>query len=214
MLRSAHCLGATGVLASAKNCAPLSAAVSKASAGALEVMTLHNSKNLPRTLADAAERGWAVVGAAGEAAATPVAQFRVNRPTVLVMGEAPRVKGRAPTWTLGVVWRRWSLLLGGACCTRTALALGAGRTPPLSLAVVVTSQPATLHVRRPALREHTWRAAARSGRIPAARMHPHALRGCRQTTPRATDAPRRLLQATRASASAPTSGAPAPRWCA
>jgi 21S rRNA (GM2251-2'-O)-methyltransferase len=86
MLRSAHCLGATGVLASAKNCAPLSAVVSKASAGALEVMTLYNSKNLPRTLADAAERGWDVVGAAGERDATPVAEFKVARPTILVMG--------------------------------------------------------------------------------------------------------------------------------
>jgi 21S rRNA (GM2251-2'-O)-methyltransferase len=88
MLRSAHCLGADGVLASAKNCAPLSAVVSKASAGALEAMTLYSSKNLPRTLADAAERGWAVVGAAGEAGAEALGALRVDRPTVLVMGEA------------------------------------------------------------------------------------------------------------------------------
>ncbi|GBF91307.1 rRNA methyltransferase [Raphidocelis subcapitata] len=86
MLRSAHCLGADGVLASAKNCAPLSAAVSKASAGALEVMTLHNARNLPRTLADAAERGWAVVGAAAEREAAALVEFAVDRPTVLVMG--------------------------------------------------------------------------------------------------------------------------------
>lgn len=87
MLRSAHCLGASGVIASAKNCAPLSAVVSKASAGALEVMTLYNCRNLPRTLADAAERGWAVVGAAGEAGATPLTEFVADKPTVLVMGE-------------------------------------------------------------------------------------------------------------------------------
>ena len=37
ILRSAHCLGVAGILACGKNCAPLSAAVSKASAGVLEV---------------------------------------------------------------------------------------------------------------------------------------------------------------------------------
>lgn len=88
MLRSAHCLGADGVLASAKNCAPLSAVVSKASAGALEVMTLHAVGNLPRALTEAAERGWAVVGAAAERDATPLGEFVVDRPTVLVMGES------------------------------------------------------------------------------------------------------------------------------
>jgi tRNA G18 (ribose-2'-O)-methylase SpoU len=86
LLRSAHCLGADGVLATAKNCAPLSAVVSKASAGALEVMEVHAVKNLPRTLADAAERGWEVVGASGERGAPPLAGARVARPTVLVMG--------------------------------------------------------------------------------------------------------------------------------
>jgi uncharacterized protein involved in copper resistance len=105
MLRSAHCLGADGVLASAKNCAPLSAAVSKASAGALEVMTLHNTRNLPRTLADAAERGWAVVGAAAERDAAALAGFAVERPTVLVMG-ARRGGGRGA--------RRLKAVLGGA----------------------------------------------------------------------------------------------------
>jgi len=95
MLRSAHCLGADGVLASAKNCAPLSAVVSKASSGALEVMTLHNTPNLPRTLADAAEQGWEVVGAAGERDATPIAEFKVERPTLLVMGE----------WVMRLCWR-------------------------------------------------------------------------------------------------------------
>lgn len=43
---------------------------------------------MPRTLADAAEKGWAVVGAAAEAGSVPVSQFKVDRPTVLVMGES------------------------------------------------------------------------------------------------------------------------------
>ena len=37
IVRSAHCLGVAGILACSRNCAPLSAAVSKASAGTLEV---------------------------------------------------------------------------------------------------------------------------------------------------------------------------------
>ena len=38
IIRSAHCLGVSGILACSRNCAPLSAAVSKASAGVLEVL--------------------------------------------------------------------------------------------------------------------------------------------------------------------------------
>lgn len=41
---------------------------------------------MPRTLADASSKGWAVVGAAAEASAVPLSQFSVNRPTILVMG--------------------------------------------------------------------------------------------------------------------------------
>lgn len=43
-LRCAHYLGVSGVLTCHRNSAPLSAAVSKASAGALEVLTVHSSK--------------------------------------------------------------------------------------------------------------------------------------------------------------------------
>ena len=38
IVRSAHCLGVSGILACSRNCAPLSAAVSRASAGVLEVL--------------------------------------------------------------------------------------------------------------------------------------------------------------------------------
>lgn len=43
-------------------------------------------RSMPRTLADAAEKGWAVVGAAADADTVPLAQFAVERPTLLVMG--------------------------------------------------------------------------------------------------------------------------------
>jgi 21S rRNA (GM2251-2'-O)-methyltransferase len=87
MLRSAYCLGASGVLACSRNCAPLSPVVSKASAGAAELMRLCSCRSMPRTLADAAEKGWAVVGAAAEPGAVPVSELRaLDRPTLLVMG--------------------------------------------------------------------------------------------------------------------------------
>ncbi|KAI3423936.1 hypothetical protein D9Q98_009770 [Chlorella vulgaris] len=85
-LRCAHYLGVSGVLTCHRNSAPLSAAVSKASAGALEVLTVHSSKNLPQTLADARERGWLVLGAASEPGAVSCASFVLDRPAVLVMG--------------------------------------------------------------------------------------------------------------------------------
>lgn len=85
-MRSAYCLGASGVLASAKNCAPLSAAASKASAGALELMELQSCASLPRTLADAAARGWQVAGADAEQGSQPLDSYTVQAPTVLVLG--------------------------------------------------------------------------------------------------------------------------------
>ena len=87
MVRSAYCLGAAGVLASARNCAPLSAVVSKASAGALEVLPMHSCKMMHRTLGDAAAKGWAVIGAAAGTGSVPVSKWVVDRPTILVMGK-------------------------------------------------------------------------------------------------------------------------------
>jgi len=84
LLRSAHYLGVHGVLVSEKNSAPLSPTVSKASSGAAEIMTVHATRNLPKTLASAAEQGWAVVGAALTDSVTPSELER--RPTVLVLG--------------------------------------------------------------------------------------------------------------------------------
>ncbi|GFR43989.1 hypothetical protein Agub_g5134 [Astrephomene gubernaculifera] len=87
VVRSAYCLGAAGVLACARNCAPLSPVVSKASAGSLEVLQLHSCRNLPRTLLDARDnKGWRVLGAAAGSGSQPVGQVRVDGPTILVLG--------------------------------------------------------------------------------------------------------------------------------
>lgn len=61
-LRAAYFLGAAGVLTCARNSAPLSPAVSKASAGALEFMTVHACDSMPRTLTQAAGQDWHVIG--------------------------------------------------------------------------------------------------------------------------------------------------------
>ena len=86
VLRSAQFLGASGVMASQKNCAPLSAAVSKASAGALEAVPVHACANLPRLLSEAAASGWTVLGAAAEEGAQACTQVGVQGPTTLVVG--------------------------------------------------------------------------------------------------------------------------------
>jgi 21S rRNA (GM2251-2'-O)-methyltransferase len=86
MVRSAVFLGAAGILAASKNCAPLSPAASKASAGCLEAFQMHDCDNLPRTLAQAATDGWCVVGASASSEAVPCSEIVVDRPTLLVLG--------------------------------------------------------------------------------------------------------------------------------
>jgi 21S rRNA (GM2251-2'-O)-methyltransferase len=85
-LRSAFFLGATGVLTCKRNSAPLSPVVSKASAGALELMPVHSCRNLPQTLADAKLKGWTVLGAAAQSDAISCATYKLQGPTILVMG--------------------------------------------------------------------------------------------------------------------------------
>ena len=85
-LRSAHFLGASGVLTCSRNSAPLSPVVSKASAGAMEAMPVHSAQNLPRTLAAAAASGWQVLGAASEPASVNCLDVQVTQPTLLVLG--------------------------------------------------------------------------------------------------------------------------------
>ena len=85
LIRSSLFLGVDGVLVSAKNSCPLTPAVSKASAGAMEVMTVHAARNLPRTLEAAKAAGWQVAGAALQDSVEPEA-LAPTSPTVLVLG--------------------------------------------------------------------------------------------------------------------------------
>eukprot|EP00884_Botryococcus_braunii_P015328 jgi/Botrbrau1/2479/Bobra.0226s0037.1 len=85
-VRSAAYLGCAGVLSCARNSAPLSPAVSKASAGALEEVPLHSARNLPRTLTQAASAGWEVLGACTAEGAVNVVSYKRRGPAILVLG--------------------------------------------------------------------------------------------------------------------------------
>lgn len=60
LLRTSHFLGVDGVVVCAKNSAPLSPAVSKASAGAMEVMKVFSVDNMMRFTDKCVENGWQV----------------------------------------------------------------------------------------------------------------------------------------------------------
>lgn len=90
ILRSALFLGVNGVLTCHRNSAPLSGVVSKASAGAMEILTVYSARNLPRTLQSAREQGWAVYGAAAGSDAVSCRGLRSKKPTVLVVGNEGR----------------------------------------------------------------------------------------------------------------------------
>ncbi|KAL9300001.1 putative 23S rRNA (guanosine(2251)-2'-O)-methyltransferase [Arabidopsis thaliana] len=86
IIRSAYFFGATGVVVCAKNSAPLSAVVSKASAGSLEVMELRYCKNMMQFLEASAENGWRVVGGSVSPKAVALNEVLPGSPTILVLG--------------------------------------------------------------------------------------------------------------------------------
>ena len=87
-MRSACFFGVQRIVASEKNCAALTPVASKASAGALEYVPIHDCSNLANTLTDAAAQGWQVLGAADANALQQGASSMadIGRPTVLVVG--------------------------------------------------------------------------------------------------------------------------------
>ncbi|KAI1316038.1 hypothetical protein EDD11_010502 [Mortierella claussenii] len=94
IMRSAFFLGVDGVIVCHKNSAPLSAVVSKASAGALEMRSTYGVTSLARFLqaSESKKNGWHVVGA--HASQTSMRnrplhlwpETGVDQPTLLVMG--------------------------------------------------------------------------------------------------------------------------------
>jgi len=84
--RSAFFLGVDGLVVCSKNTAPINAFASKASAGALEYLTVCNVSSLPTFLARCSEEGWSVLGAANSNRAIRACNYKVNRSTILVVG--------------------------------------------------------------------------------------------------------------------------------
>ncbi|KAM1906504.1 hypothetical protein ACFX14_026266 [Malus domestica] len=86
IIRSAYFFGASGVVLCAKNSAPLSGVVSKASAGSLELMELRYCKNMMQFLTSSAENGWRVLGGSVSSKALPLNEVAPIVPTILVLG--------------------------------------------------------------------------------------------------------------------------------
>ena len=96
VVRSAAAFGAAGLVLHRDRSAPLSAAASNASAGALESFPVFQAPNLARFLAQARKRGFWVFGAvagnsaAGDPEATPLPAFALDGARVLVLGSEAR----------------------------------------------------------------------------------------------------------------------------
>ncbi|KAI9485073.1 Alpha/beta knot methyltransferase [Zychaea mexicana] len=88
ILRTAYYLGVDGVLLCSKNSASLTPAVSKVSAGAMELMDVYATRNLVKFLQASSEEGWHIVGAAAmETSADYLHSSKVvDKPTMLVLG--------------------------------------------------------------------------------------------------------------------------------
>ncbi|XP_048222348.1 rRNA methyltransferase 1, mitochondrial [Perognathus longimembris pacificus] len=96
VLRSAHFLGVDKVITSRRNSCPLTPVVSKASAGAMEVMDVFATDDLPSVLQTKAQQGWLVAGTVGsmgpeiphssQIPITNCLEFVWDRPTLLVLG--------------------------------------------------------------------------------------------------------------------------------
>jgi 23S rRNA (guanosine2251-2'-O)-methyltransferase len=83
--RTAECAGAAGVVLPERRAAEVTAAVCKASAGAVEHLALAQVRNLTDFLTDAKKRGFWCYGADGEAK-LDYRQVDLSGPVVLVMG--------------------------------------------------------------------------------------------------------------------------------
>lgn len=86
VIRSAAFLGAVGLISLKKHAAPLSATVSKASAGALEHFPVIQVGNLSESLQRLKKEGFSVAGAAGDEDAIPFQEMPLAERMVLVMG--------------------------------------------------------------------------------------------------------------------------------
>ena len=86
LLRTAHFLEVEQVVVCAKNSAPLSPTVSKASSGAMELMEIASTSNMMRFLDRSKANGWQVVGTSLASNAIKLKDATFDKPTILVLG--------------------------------------------------------------------------------------------------------------------------------
>ncbi|KAL3918471.1 MAG: hypothetical protein SGILL_004220 [Bacillariaceae sp.] len=98
LLRSAYFLGGgaaaarsskVGVLVCSKNSAPPSPVVSASSAGALELLEVHSTANLPRTLNQAREDGFRIIGASSSVPTSNENEPRGDGPSLYNLQDSP-----------------------------------------------------------------------------------------------------------------------------
>jgi len=85
IIRTAHCLGANGVVIPEDRAAPVTAAVNKASAGSVQQIPVAKVINLSQTLDYLKDKGFWVFGAEAHAGST-LQEMDFNCPVVLVLG--------------------------------------------------------------------------------------------------------------------------------
>eukprot|EP01041_Mallomonas_annulata_P002969 gene2969-5828_t len=86
LLRTCHFLACDGVVVCAKNSAPLSPSVSKASAGAMELMEISSTTNMMRFLDESNKNGWQVIGTALDETSIDIKDIPLTKPTIVVLG--------------------------------------------------------------------------------------------------------------------------------
>jgi 23S rRNA (guanosine2251-2'-O)-methyltransferase len=89
IIRSAHCLGANGVVIPSDRAASVTAAVMKASAGSAERLPIARVTNLSRTIDDLKDKGFWVFGAEAHDG-KDIREHNFNVPAVLVLGSEER----------------------------------------------------------------------------------------------------------------------------
>ena len=85
IFRSAAAFGARGLVLQDRHAPPLTGALAKAAAGAVDMLPHARAVNLSRALEQLSDAGWRAVGLAGEAEET-LASALDGKPTVLVLG--------------------------------------------------------------------------------------------------------------------------------
>ncbi|KAI8576183.1 hypothetical protein K450DRAFT_258022 [Umbelopsis ramanniana AG] len=87
ILRTAYFFAVDGVVICTKNSAPLSNIVSRVSAGALECMDIHSTKQLPKFLQASKQNGWTIIGAEGQDAQSGFGQEKYQNLKTMIHAE-------------------------------------------------------------------------------------------------------------------------------